>query len=233
MDRAAQRVSTTPETQVHSEPEQLQTTDVENSTSTAAAIAGAATVASAAGAGIAETAKADTKTEPVPEMPEGARSALPEPSRRGRFPRILFYTIAAALIAGALGYFFKDQIVAKVPALNPGLTSWKNNIDDIVSKVIQSDRSISIQNVKYDIEEAEGEKALLVTAEVVNQGNAAQKAPALIVTTYGNNDAVLDKINFPPEDASSEIAVGGRESYFLSIPNPQANLNRVEVDFAE
>lgn len=157
----------------------------------------------------------------------------PKRRKRGWFPRLIFYGIAAALIAGALGYFFKDAIAAKVPALDPPLTSWKQNVDQVVSKVIPQNRALRIENVKYDINETADETALLVTADVVNDGSELIEAPKLMVTLYGDNDAVLEELSLAPEDISGEIAADASAPYFLRMPFPPEDLKRVEVDFAK
>jgi len=166
-------------------------------------------------------------------MPQGTKPALIKRRKRGWFPRILFYGIAAALLAGALGYFFKDNIAAKIPALDPPLTTWKQNVDSVVSKVVPANPTLSIENVKYDIEDSGGEKALLVTAEVIIEGSALKLAPNLVMTIFGENNTILNEVSLPPRNATSEIPAGDRESYFLQVPNPPENLERVEVDFAK
>lgn len=200
--------------------------------SSTVAAAGAAVVGggAAVGAAVADATQVD---ESLPDLPQGAELSRSKPRKRRWFPRILFYSIAIALVAGALGYFFKDEIVARVPALDSGLTSWKRNVDAVVSKVIPPNRSLRIDNVKYDVEEADGETALLVTADVINDSSALKTAPNLVVKVLGQNDAVLNEASLAPEEASSEIAGGDRTAYFLRMPNPPPGLRRVEVDFAK
>ena len=161
------------------------------------------------------------------------KRARPPRRKRSWFPRFLFYTFAAALIAGALGYFFKDEISAKVPELDRPLTTWKRNVDAVVSKVIPEGRILRIDNVKYDINETGDETALLVTADVFNESDALKKAPKLKVTLFGADDAVLEELSLAPEDIEGEISADESAPYFLRMPYPPEDLERVEVDFAE
>ena len=177
---------------------------------------------------------ADLDADAVPEDFEVEIDQTPPKRRKFRWvPRLIFYCIAAAVIASALGYFFKDEIVSKAPALDPPLTSWKQNVDAVVSKVLPKNQSLRIENVKYDIDETADETALLVTAEVANDGDALVEAPKLTVALYGENDALLKELSLAPEDISGEIDAEGRASYFLRMPFPPENLKRVEVDFAK
>jgi len=134
---------------------------------------------------------------------------------------------------GALGYAFKDAIAAKVPALDPPLTQWKNTVDGALSAVIPSSNPYRIEDVKYDIEETGDETALLLTATVTNSSDAEQDAPKLAVSIIGPNETMLDTTILSPEDMSATIAPGDGAPYYLRMPFPPENLQRVEVDFAE
>lgn len=205
-------------------------TDSEQASTVNVAGMAAAGGAAAIGAAMAGSSRAENS---FPDATQGAKLSKMKARKRRWFPRILFYSFVAALVAGALGYFFKDEIVARAPALDPSLTSWKRNVDAVVSKVIPVNPSLRIDNVKYDIEEADGQTALLVTADVINDSNALKKAPNLVAKILGRNDAVLNEASLVPEAASSEIAGGDRAPYFLRMPNPPPGLRKVEVDFAQ
>ena len=155
----------------------------------------------------------------------------PEKKKSG-FLRKIFYLAALAIIAGAVGYFFKDPIAKAIPALDPPLTSWQQTVDGVVSKVIPPNRSLRIDNVKYDIEEDGDETALLLTAEVVNDSSMVKDAPKLTVTIFGADDTILETASLAPEDLATEIAAEARAPYFLRMPFPPVDLRRVEVDFS-
>ena len=235
MDRAIAKTTAPTDrhpNQINTNVERSSIPPTEQGISSTVAAAGAAVVGGGAAVSAA-VADASQVEESLPYFPQGAELSKSKPRKRRWLPRILFYSIAIALVAGALGYFFKDEIVARVPALDSGLTSWKRNVDAVVSKVIPPNRSLRIDNVKYDVEEADGETALLVTADVVNDSNTLKTAPNLVVKILGQNDAVLNEASLSPEEASSEIAGGDRTQYFLRVPNPPPGLRRVEVDFAK
>ena len=196
--------------------------------------AGPAASGSAAGVAVASgTASAGVGTEDVGDGVSKPARRKPSPEKRRWLPRVLFYTVAAALIAGAVSYFFKDEIVEKAPDLDPPLTSWKQNVDAVVSKVIPPARPMKIENVKYDINEVDEEPALLVTADVLNSSAKLEEAPKLVVTLFGENNAILEKLSLAPEDLDGKIEAGESAPYFLRMPYPPEDLTRVEVDFAD
>lgn len=199
--------------------------------------ADAAVNALAGTAGVAAASRADV--EPVVERPLVAEGGLPserggirEPKRSG-FPRFLFYTAALAIIAGALGYFFKDEISTAVPALDPPLTSWKQTVDGVVSKAIPPNGSLQISDVGYEVDEANGDPQLRVTATVTNDSTAVKPAPKLAVTVFDAADQVLEETTLMPENLATEIAADASETYFWQLPYPPKELDRVEVDFAK
>ena len=132
-----------------------------------------------------------------------------------------------------MGYFFKEQIASAVPALDPPLTSWKETVDGVVSSAVPSNRALKIENVKFDINESDGDPAMLLTAEVANESGSAQQAPKLTATIYGAGEAVLKTVSVSPEEPVSEIAAQTSLPYFLRLPYPPEGLERVEVDFSK
>lgn len=242
MDRAARKAEAVPvadlaaKNRVDSEETARTFGASETAAAVAAAAAGTATDASAASASASDMATGQTDTgryTPAPattSRDDGAGSDVE--SGGGGAVRKVLYLLAATVIVGALGYAFKDAIAAKVPALDPPLTTWKSTVDGALSKVIPSSEPLVIQDVKYDLEDGD-EAALLLTATVINTGKTPVDAPKLAVSIIGPEDEVLETQSLSPEDLIETIAPGTGAPYYLRMPFPPEALERVEVDFAE
>lgn len=191
-----------------------------------------ATTASATNFDEGDSPPAYDDTSPYADDPHAISAETPDKKRRF-WPRAIFYTIAAALIAGAVGYFFKDKISATVPALDPPLTSWKGTVDNIVSTTVPSYQALKIENVRYDLSNTNNEPLMLLTATVTNESGSTQKTPTLTATIYDDNNVVLKTVSVSPEEPVSEIEAQTSVDYFLRLPSPPAKLERVEVDFSK
>lgn len=232
MDRAAQATAVQPMSRAAQASEESATPS-EGSSSAATGLAAGVTAATAA-----STAKAATSNFGEDEASDYTEEPLPismnEPRRKRRFwPRALLYSLAAVIVAGALGYFFKDQIASQVPTLDPPLTTWQKTVDGVVSTVVPSNRALRIENVKYDLDGTGDKLAMLLTADVANESGSVQEAPTLSATIYAADDAVLKTVSVTPEEAVTEIEAQTSLTYFLRLPDPPENLERVEVDFSE
>jgi len=202
----------------------------------ASAISGATKAAVGVGTGavVGASAMAATAYDETDDFLNPPRPQTLETGKRKRsfWPRAILYSLAAAIVAGALGYFFKDGISAAVPALDPPLTSWKKTVDGVVSSAVPSTRALTIENVKYDLSEGD-EPTMLLTADVTNASGSVQAAPKLTATIYAADDAVLKSVAVSPEEPVSEIEAQTSLTYFLKLPFPPEDLDRVEVDFSE
>ena len=258
MDRAAQATAAQPDARilnptVQSErmteasreaiegASQAATSEVSHNASHSSAGATAITAAVATGAGAigAHSLRETTdlgRVDSVHETDDHQPISMNEPKRprkRSLWPRAILYSVAAAIIAGALGYFFKDEISSQVPALDPSLTTWKKTVDGVVSKAVPSNRALRIENVKYDLNESDGEPAMLLTADVANESGSAREAPKLSATIYAADNALLKTVSVSPEEPVSKIEAQTSLTYFLRLPYPPENMDRVEVDFSE
>lgn len=254
MDRAAQATAAHPNARMpSSEPSARPTVDagresavdaetdaadaVGESSNYGSAVATATAAVAGAGVGAAgslSSARAEDLDRIDVESDESQPISMNEPRRKRSFwPRAILYSLAAAIVAGALGYFFKDEIASAVPALDPPLTSWKATVDGVVSTAVPSNRALKIENVKYDLSESGDEPAMLLSADVANESGSAEKTPKLTATIFGADGAVLKSVSVSPEDPVTEIAAQTSQTYFLRLPYPPEGLERVEVDFAE
>jgi len=207
-------------------------TPQESTSDFATAVAGTAAAATVAGAS-SQVEADNVQSLDDPATPLHEREEISTPRKRKSPFRFLFYTAAAAIIAGAVGYFFKDQIAPAVPALDPPLTSWQETVDGVVSKVIPANGALQISNVGYEVDEENGDPQLRVTATVQNDSTSLKPAPKLAVKVYDASDNILEETTIMPENLATEIAADGSETYFWQLPFPPKDLDRVEVDFAE
>lgn len=201
-------------------------------TATAAAItANSASAQSDMSNAVGSAADLDETSYGAGSTADTDRYDAPEPKRRS-WLRMLFYALALAIIAAVLGYFFKDAISARVPALAPYLQTLHDKVDGAVTSAVPTTRQMRIENVKYDFEEIDGGRALLVSAEVVNDGTQSVPAPELAVRIYDSANTVLHESKIYAKDLQSEIDVQDRAEYAMRLPLPPENMDRVEVDFS-
>lgn len=162
-----------------------------------------------------------------------ARQAVPVPSRTGGWLRPVLYSLAGLIVAGALGYFMREPLSRQFPSLSAPLSSFSDRVDRIVGTVVPSDSPLKIENFTYDLTDIENGKAMLLTADVVNETETAVDAPKLVIKAFGAGDDILHEATMAPEDMSTQIAGNSRTGYFLRIPHPPEGIKRVKVDFAE
>ena len=214
--------------------ETTETTEADTTETNAAAVAasiGAGAIGTQALGKVVDHDRIDSSNEM--DEPRSISMNEPRTQKRSFWPRAIFYSVAAAIIVGALGYFFKNEISSQVPALDPPLTTWKKTVDGVVSKAVPSNRALRIENVKYDLDEAGDERAMLLTADVANESGSKQNAPKLNAAIYAADDSLLRTVNISPETSASEIEAQTSLTYFLRLPNPPEDMDRVEVDFSE
>lgn len=209
-----------------------------HSASATAGAAAAATISGDTEPGAAEReaerfgAAATVSDNAVPPMPQSEPVATPK-KKRGFFPRLILYSLAAAIIAGVLAYFYKDPIAEKVPGIEPQLTAWQETVDGALAKIVPPANTLVIEDIRYQIDETDGEPELRLSAKVTNYGNAVKPAPKLDVKVLDVQEKVLHETTLSPENLATEIAADAQEEYFWRLPFPSDALDSISVTFAE
>lgn len=155
------------------------------------------------------------------------------------FGRLLFWLSLLAILAGVLGYAFRDQLVARIPALAPVyasaaslVTQGKAAVSDIIAP---AQGKMRIESTKYDIQpggDGSGKK-IIVLSGIFNGSEQALTAPNLRVRMMGDDGALLKEERITPDPRlGPTIAPEERRSYQAEFAAPEAEVAKVLVDLA-
>ena len=219
----------------------------------ATGLSGGATVSTRGATSVTATAPAPAKATATPApakeattTPEGStiREELAQRERRrrdGGFFTWLLWALALLLLAAILAYVFRAPLARAVPSLAPALERYTDRIDTTAQRLVGTQAPASpfvLRDIRYDLrgydEGEEGERAMLVEAQVENTGDTDLPAPQLRVRIVDPEGAPLLAAIIGPEDMdAATIKAGGSTRYFTRIPEPSADFARVLVDFEE
>ncbi len=164
-----------------------------------------------------------------------------ERRRGGGFFTWLLWTLVLLLLAAILAYIFRDPLARAVPSLAPTLERYTERVDTTAQRLIGTQApasSFALANIRYDLkgydEGEEGEKSMLVEAQVKNTSDEELPAPQLrmrIVDEY--NDPLHATIIGPEDMDATTIKPGESTRYFIRVPEPPTDFARVLVDLEE
>ncbi len=168
-----------------------------------------------------------------------AEEAMDEPPARrpgAGWLRTLLWLVLALLILAILVYLLRDPLRRAVPALAPVLDPYVETVDrtalGLTGRTAQYP-PLRWEGIHYDVREDDGDRRVLVEADVVNDGDEAQPAPRVRVRLVdGDRDPLLARI-IEPEDGSDSIPAGGSTRYFVRIDEPPADFDAVLLNVYE
>ena len=168
----------------------------------------------------------------------GDAAVSEKPRRQGFFTGLLFWLIMLGLLAAILGYAFRDQLVARIPALAPAYAAIDTGIDQgksAIAGVVSPAASLRIESTKYDIRPGEGDApgSIIVLSGVHNGSDTVQPVPSLEVRMMGEDGAQLLEGRIEPDARlGTELQPDERRSYQAEFPAPEGEVTRVLVELA-
>ena len=148
----------------------------------------------------------------------------------------LLWAIALFLLAAILAYVFREPLRRAAPRAAPWLDRYVRTVDHTAQGLIgrtELRSPLQLKNIHYDVNEYDGEKAILVEADLANTGGEDLPAPKVHVRIVdADSDPMLAAI-VGPEDMSETIAAGATTRYFVRIPEPPAEFDRVLLNIEE
>lgn len=182
------------------------------------------------------------KAKPEPD-PDPAYFDPESPPRRkrgswwaGGFWSWLLWLIALLLLLAILAYVFRDPLRSAMPQAAPLLDRYAGTVDKtaqgLTGRTAERD-PFRFENIHYDVKEYDGEKTILVEADLVNTGSRDMPAPRVRVRVVDEERAPLHASVIAPEDMSESIAAGASTRYFVRIPEAPADFEAVLLNVEE
>jgi len=175
----------------------------------------------------------------MPEKPpyEAARSYADAPSdrparKRGGWVGPILWLIALLLLLAILAYAFRSPLRAAVPQAAPMLDRYTEAVDRTAQGLVgrkAATPALELRNIHYDVNEEDGDREILVEADLFNTGSSDLPAPKVRVSVVDADRAPLHASIIGPEDMSETIPAGGSTRYFVRIPEPPADFEAVLV----
>ncbi len=204
-----------------------------------------ATTATATAMTTATEATAATATNVIAAAPESQtiRDEIAERERQrgGGFFSWLLWALALFLLAAILAYIFREPLKRAAPSLAPYIEQYTTRVDTTAQRLVGTGKPAPVlipSNIRYDLkgydEGEEGEKAMLVEAQLKNIGDEELPAPQLRVRIVDADNEQLHGTVIGPEDMDAmTIKPGESTRYFVRIPEPPVDFDRVLVDLEE
>ena len=185
----------------------------------------------------AAMATADAAAEPQRTRTRRRR----QPRRRragagGRFLHLLLWLIALCLLAAILAYIFREPLRRAVPQAAPYIDRYTNTVDHTAQGLMGRSKlpdALEFRNIHYDVKDYDGEKAILVEADLMNTSDEDVPAPRVHIRVVDSDSAPMYATIIGPEDMSDSIPPNQTKHYFVRIPEPPADFDRVLLNIEE
>jgi len=145
---------------------------------------------------------------------------LPKKSILGKIIALVFVLLIGGLVAGT--FFFKDELVAKVPQLND------------VFKMIgfhQVGAGLQIQRVEHARESDQGLEVLVVRGQVENVADGPRPVPVLRAILFDAEGEPIQQTDAAP--LKSELKKGEKMSFKIRVREPSPLSRRITVTFID
>ena len=201
----------------------------------ATSTAATAATASAATMQAATSSRATTSVETTHSEPDGFDTRRhpeerPRKRRGGGLLSLLLWLIALCLLAAILTYIFREPLRQALPQAAPYIDRYTGTVDKTAQGLIgrtAEPAALEFQNIHYDVKEYDGEKTILVEADLMNTSDEAVDAPKVHVRVVDADSAPMQATIIGPENESKTIAPNETLRYFVRIPEPPADFDRV------
>ena len=145
---------------------------------------------------------------------------LPKKSILGKIIAVFFILLIGGLVAGT--FFFKDELVAKVPQLND------------VFKMVgfeQLGDGLQIQRVEHAQETDQGLEVLVIRGQVENVAGDVRPVPVLRAILFDAEGEMIQHADVAP--LKSELKKGEKMSFKIRIKEPSPLRRRITVTFID
>ena len=163
------------------------------------------------------------------DAPIARPSRRPEKRGGGLFSWLL-WLIALALLLAILAYVFREPLRNAVPQAAPWLDRYTGTVDKTAQGLVgrtEHRDPFKFENFHYDVKEYDGEKQILVEADLLNTGDKDMPAPSLRVRVVDAERETLHASVIGPEDMSETVAAGQSVRYFVRIPEAPSDFESV------
>ncbi|MEQ9559210.1 MAG: DUF3426 domain-containing protein [Rhodospirillales bacterium] len=145
---------------------------------------------------------------------------LPKKSILGKVIALFFVLLIGGLVAGT--FFFKDELVAKVPQLND------------VFKMIgfhQVGAGLQIQRVEHAQETDQGLEVLVIRGQIENVADGTRPVPMVRAVLFDAEGEPIQHADVAP--LKSELAKGEKMSFKIRVREPSPLRRRITVTFMD
>ena len=145
---------------------------------------------------------------------------LPQKSILGKVIALFFVLLIGGLVAGT--FFFKDELVAKVPQLND------------VFKMIgfhQVGDGLQIQRVEHAQETDQGLEVLVIRGQIENVADGPRPVPMVRAILFDAEGEPIQHTDVAP--LKSELAKGDKMSFKIRVREPSPLRRRITVTFVD
>jgi len=156
--------------------------------------------------------------------------------RRGGWASALLWLIAALLVCAILAYVLRDPLRGMVPRAAPLLDRYTGTVDRTAQGLVglTNPRSpYELRDIHYDVKDRDGEKEILVEANLFNIGDSDVPAPKVRVRVVDAERAPLHASVIAPVDASETIPAGESTRYFVRFPAPPIDFEAVLLNVSD
>ncbi len=208
----------------------IASSDMARTAAAATAVAPAPTAVSSTAAAT-NTPESAVSTEAQPQSAEIRRKLEKRPKKRGGgLLSLLLWLIALCLLVAILTYIFREPLRRAIPQAAPAIDRYTGTVDKTAQGLIGQTAvpaALEFQNIHYDVKEYDGEKTILVEADLMNTSDKEMPAPKVHVRIVDADSAPLQATIIGPEDESDTIAPNQTTHYFARITDPPADFDRV------
>jgi len=156
--------------------------------------------------------------------------------RRGGWASALLWLIAALLVLAILAYVLRDPLRSMVPRAAPLLDRYTGTVDRTAQGLVglTNPRSpYELRGIHYDVKDRDGEKEILVEADLFNIGDSDAPAPKVRVRVVDAERAPIEALVIAPADASDTIPAGESTRYFVRFPAPPVDFEAVLLNVSD
>ncbi|MAY67108.1 MAG: hypothetical protein CMM77_08270 [Rhodospirillaceae bacterium] len=145
---------------------------------------------------------------------------LPKKSILGKVIAVFFVLLIGGLLAGT--FFFKDELVAKVPQL-----------DDVFKMVgfHQVGDGLQIQRVEHAQETDKGLEVLVIRGQIENVADGTRPVPMMRAILFDSEGETIQHVDAAP--LKSELGKGKTMSFKIRIHEPSPLRRRIKVIFID
>ena len=170
--------------------------------------------------------------------PASGAGRVPLTGRRGGGGALAWFlwAVALVLLLAILAYVLREPLRRTLPGAAPLLDRYADTVDRTARGLVGrrgGDIPFEFRNIHYDVHEYDGDKQILVEADLLNITSREMPAPNVKVRVVDADRAPLHASVIGPEDESETIAAGTNTHYFVRILDPPSDFDAVLLHVEE